>query len=149
MSWKEMSAMDLRLEFVSLALAEGANIKALCEHFNIGRTTAYKWLKRFQCEGKDGLRNQPRRPRTSPNRTAPESEKQILALNIEHTGWGARKIKGCLERRGSTMPAASTVHAILKRRHECLDDFGYRRIDRKSTRLNSSHVVESRMPSSA
>ena len=52
MSWKEMSAMDLRLEFVSLALAEGANIKALCEHFNIGRTTAYKWLKRFQCEGR-------------------------------------------------------------------------------------------------
>ena len=115
MSWKEMSAMDLRLEFVSLALAEGANIKALCEHFNIGRTTAYKWLKRFQCEGSDGLRNQSRRPHTSPNQTAPEPEQQILALNIEHTGWGARKIKGCLERRGSTMPAASTVHAILKR----------------------------------
>ena len=115
MSWKEMSAMDLRLEFVSLALAEGANIKALCEHFNIGRTTAYKWLKRFQCEGRDGLRDQSRRPHTSPNQTAPEPEQQILALNIEHTGWGARKIKGCLERRGCTMPAASTVHAILKR----------------------------------
>lgn len=55
MSWKEVSAVDLRLEFVALALAEGANIKALCEQFNIGRTTAYKWLKRFQCEGKDGL----------------------------------------------------------------------------------------------
>ena len=115
MSWKEVSAMDLRLEFVALALAEGANIKALCEHFNIGRTTAYKWLKRFQCEGKDGLRDRSRRPHISPNRTAHEFEKQILALNIEHTGWGARKIKGCLERRGSNMPAASTVHAILKR----------------------------------
>ncbi|MGP5571076.1 IS481 family transposase, partial [Pseudomonas helleri] len=56
-----------------------------------------------------------RRPHSSPNRTAHESENQILALNIEHTGWGARKIKGCLERRGSNMPAASTVHAILKR----------------------------------
>ncbi|MQU19444.1 helix-turn-helix domain-containing protein, partial [Pseudomonas helleri] len=115
MSWKEVSAVDLRLEFVALALAEGANIKALCEQFNIGRTTAYKWLKRFQCEGKDGLRDRSRRPHSSPNRTAHESEKQILALNIEHTGWGARKIKGCLERRGSNMPAASTVHAILKR----------------------------------
>ncbi|MGP5571057.1 helix-turn-helix domain-containing protein, partial [Pseudomonas helleri] len=52
-----MSALDLRLEFVALALAEGANITALCEQFNIGRTTAYKWLKRFQCEGKDGLRD--------------------------------------------------------------------------------------------
>ena len=90
MSWKEVSAVDLRLEFVALALAEGANIKALCEQFNIGRTTAYKWLKRFQCEGKDGLRDRSRRPHSSPNRTAQESEKQILALNIEHTGWGAR-----------------------------------------------------------
>ncbi|MFJ2331756.1 IS481 family transposase [Pseudomonas helleri] len=115
MSWKEVSAVDLRLEFVALALAEGANITALCEQFNIGRTTAYKWLKRFQCEGKDGLRDRSRRPHISPNRTAHEPEKQILALNIEHTGWGARKIKGCLERRGSNMPAASTVHAILKR----------------------------------
>ena len=87
----------------------------MCEHFNIGRTTAYKWLKRFHCEGKDGLRDRSRRPHSSPNRTALESEGQILALNIEHTGWGARKIKGCLERRGSAMPAASTVHAILKR----------------------------------
>ena len=69
MSWKEVSAMDLRLEFVALALAEGANITALCEQFNIGRTTAYKWLKRFQCEGKDGLRDRSRRPHSSPNRT--------------------------------------------------------------------------------
>ena len=28
-------------------------------------------------------------------------------------------------------------------------NFGHERIDRKSTRLNSSHVSESRMPSSA
>lgn len=115
MSWKEVSVVDLRIKFVALALAEGANITALCEDFNVGRTTAYKWLKRYKSEGGDGMNNQSRRPHTSPNRTALELEGQILALNIEHTGWGARKIKGCLERRGSAMPAASTVHAILKR----------------------------------
>lgn len=117
MSWK-VSAVDLRLEFVALALAEGANIKALCEHFNIGRTTAYKWLKRFQCEGKDGLRDRSRRPHSSPNRTAHESEKQILALNIEHTGWGRARSRDALSGVAATclqpvrfMPFSSAMSA--------------------------------------
>ena len=78
MSWKEVSVVDLRIKFVALALAEGANITALCEHFNIGRTTAYKWLKRYKNEGGEGLKNQSRRPHTSPNRTAPEPEGVVV-----------------------------------------------------------------------
>jgi transposase-like protein len=42
MPWKETTAMSLRLEFVELALKEGANISQLCRDFGISRTTGYK-----------------------------------------------------------------------------------------------------------
>jgi len=114
-SWKEVSTLQLRTEFVSLARQEGANIKELCRRYNISRTTAYKWLKRFEEEGAAGLIDQSRRPLSSPGKTTAAPEKQILDLNLEHTGWGARKIKRHLEDKGHVMPAPSTVHAILKR----------------------------------
>lgn len=115
MSWKEVSALQLRTEFVSLACQEGANIQELCRRYGISRTTGYKWLKRFEEEGATGLIDQSRRPLSSPGKVTAAPEKQILDLNLEHTGWGARKIKRYLEDKGHVMPAPSTVHAILKR----------------------------------
>ena len=115
MSWKEVSALQLRTEFVSLARQEGANIKELCRRYSISRTTAYKWLKRFEDDGEDGLKDQSRRPRSSPGKTTLEPERRVLEANLDHPGWGARKIKRYLEDQGHSMPAASTVHAILHR----------------------------------
>jgi len=56
MPWKEVSIMSQRLEFVTLATAENANIRHLCRSFNISPATAYKWLDRFQSDGANGLR---------------------------------------------------------------------------------------------
>lgn len=42
------SAVDVRVEFVTLAEAEGTNIRELCRRFRISAPTGYKWLKRFQ-----------------------------------------------------------------------------------------------------
>jgi transposase len=47
MPWNEVSAVDLRREFVSLAGSEEANIRLLCQRFGISAKTAYKWLGRF------------------------------------------------------------------------------------------------------
>jgi len=46
MPWQEVSAMDQRREFVSLAGQEGANVSLLCRRFGISRQTGYKWLGR-------------------------------------------------------------------------------------------------------
>ena len=51
MPWKEVSIMSQRLEFVTLATAENANIRHLCRCFGISSATAYKWLHRFQSDG--------------------------------------------------------------------------------------------------
>ncbi|VTR59892.1 Uncharacterised protein [Serratia fonticola] len=55
MPWNERSAMSLRTEFVLFASQEGANIRALCRQFGIAPATAYKWLHRWQSDGRAGL----------------------------------------------------------------------------------------------
>ena len=57
-----------------------------------------------------------RRPQHSPRRSEPAIEQKVLAIRDQY-GWGARKIKSCLERAGQGPLAKSTVHAILMR-HE-------------------------------
>jgi len=115
MPWDARSTMSLRAEFVALASQDGANIRALCRHYGITPATAYKWLRRFQTEGPVGIVNRSTRPHFSPRRTAEESQALILSLALQYPYWGARKLKAYLEQRGHSMPAASTVHAILLR----------------------------------
>lgn len=116
MPWKEISIMDQRQEFVSLASCEGANIRQLCRRFQISPTTGYKWLDRHEQKGAAGLADQSRRPHHTPARSLPDVETHILAVRNAHAKWGARKIKRVLEDQGiKGLPSVSTVHAILVR----------------------------------
>jgi transposase InsO family protein len=105
--------MEQRQEFVRLAGQEGANRRELCRRFGIHPSTGYKWLGRWTSEGELGDRS--RRPHNSPERTEGAVEERILAVRDAHPAWGPRKIARYLERAGETMPALSTVHAILRR----------------------------------
>ena len=118
MPWQECSTMSLRAEFLALARQPGTNFSQLCERFKISRKTGYKWCGRYREGGVAGLADQSRRPQHSPRQSEPELEQQVLAVRDRY-GWGARKIKTCLEREGQGPVAKSTVHKIL-RRHERL-----------------------------
>jgi transposase InsO family protein len=114
MPWHEVSIMEQRLEFVSLASAEGANRRELCRRFGISAQTGYKWLAR--AGGADGdLSDRSRRPHSSPQRSDAAIEASVLRVRDAHPMWGARKIAHCLMRDGIDPPALSTIHAILSR----------------------------------
>ena len=117
MPWKEVSIMSAREEFVRLAMQPGANKSQLCRRFGISRPTGDKWIERFEAQGKAGLGDRSRRPRHTPERTAPEVEEAIVALRREHPAWGARTLKARLQALGhKDLPAAvSTIQAILQR----------------------------------
>lgn len=87
MPWREVSAMEQRVEFVTLALSEGANRRELCRRFGISAQTGYKWLRRW-LDGADGLCERSRRPHRSPARTAADVEAAILAVRDAHPAWG-------------------------------------------------------------
>ena len=121
MPWKEVSIMSQRLEFVTLATSENANIRHLCRSFGISPGTAYKWLHRFQSEGANGLQDRSRRPNYSPSRTPTEMEEIVTNLRGKHPAWGGRKLAGRLLDLGHPgVPRPSTITAILKR-HQLLN----------------------------
>ena len=68
MSWKDVSVMSQRAEFVVLSWVEGANVSELCRRFGVSRKTGYKWLSRYAAEGRAGLVDQSRRPKVSADR---------------------------------------------------------------------------------
>ncbi|MBB5506631.1 transposase InsO family protein [Paraburkholderia sp. JPY681] len=114
--------MNLRLEFVCLALQEGANRRELCRRAGISAKTGYKWLSRHaQDSTAMALADRSRRPRQTPARTAPCVEQQVVQLRQAHPAWGGRKISRRLSDLGHTdVPAPSTVTDILHR-HGLID----------------------------
>jgi transposase InsO family protein len=114
MPWREVSVVDQRREFVSLAMREGVNRRELCWRFGISPDVGYKWLRRALA-GDGTLADRSRRPHRSPSHCDAAAEAQVLAVRQAHPAWGARKIGRCLERDGVTPPARSTVHEILRR----------------------------------
>lgn len=118
MPWEEVSIVNLRTEFVSLASLPEANISALCRRFRISRKTAYKWLCRSQ--NNEPLTDQSKRPLNSPSKTPNVLEDLILNARLLHPEWGGRKLKRHLENLGHLgVPAASTITEVL-RRHDLL-----------------------------
>ena len=114
MPWQECSTMTLRQEFLVLADQPGVSFSVLCRRFGISRKTGYKWRRRYREKGFTGLADRSRRPQHSPKRSELAVEEKVLAVRDEY-GWGARKIKACLERDGDGPLAKSTVHSILLR----------------------------------
>ena len=106
--------MTLRQEFLSLAEQPGVSFSELCRRFGISRKTGYKWRRRYLEKGYGGLADRSRRPAHSPRRSETLTEDQVLEIRDKY-GWGARKIKCCLERDGGGPVAKSTVHSILLR----------------------------------
>ena len=119
MAWQPKDLMDIKREFMELAMQEGANRRELCRRFGIGAKAAYALLKRFANEGPAAYTPRSRRPLTSPTRTSSTMEQAVVALRQEHPAWGGRKIARRLVDLGhAQVPPASTITAILHR-HGC------------------------------
>ena len=116
MSWKESDLVSERLEFVSLASVEGANVSALCKRFGVSRKTGHKWLNRWKSSGKAGLKDKSRQPANSPRKTVPELEAIVVDLRKSHPAWGGRKLRKRLQELGHDgVPSPSSITRILHR----------------------------------
>ncbi len=60
--------MEERMEFVLTSESGGWSITDLCELFGVSRKTGYKWLRRYEDLGMEGLRELSRAPLSSPER---------------------------------------------------------------------------------
>jgi transposase len=90
------------------------NVAMTCRYFGISRQTYYDWLRRYESEGVDGLRDRSRRPRSSPNATRAEVVEKIIHLR-QHYHFGPRKIVMYLQRYHDVTMSVSGVWRILHR----------------------------------
>src|SRR5262249_26025259 len=90
--WNTQSpAAEQRADFVALLHGEDCSFSEACRRFGISRKTGYKWHSRASQPEPQPLRDRSRRPHTSPGRTPPDQEQEILNIRDAHR-WGARKI---------------------------------------------------------
>jgi transposase InsO family protein len=93
-------------------------VSAAARAFGVSRKTAYKWLNRFEEDGKRGLNDRSRAPRSHPNATPGDVVEALTAMRLRHRTWGGEKIRDRLILDGWTpadLPAVSTIGSILKR----------------------------------
>jgi transposase InsO family protein len=114
MPWKVQPVSELRIALVHQVATLGRPVAAACRDFGISRTTAYKWLARSHDQPDRPLADRSRRPRHSPGRTDPETERRVLEVR-DRWGWGPRKIHAYLTGQGESLPSARTVGAVLRR----------------------------------
>jgi transposase InsO family protein len=118
MAWK-VTAMDIRM---AAALAQGVDdVAAFCRAQGISRQTYYKWKRRFELEGLDGLRDRSRRPGSVPIATPVEVEDAIVRVRKELADAGEFNgpfsIADRLAAEGvSPVPSRATIARILSRR---------------------------------
>jgi len=116
MPWKDQRAMSLKLEFVERAARRGARVSVLCREYGISRETGYKWLKRYQREGPEGLEERSRRPKKSPLAKAEDLVFAVLELREAYPRRGPKKLFVQLQRKlGADTPSVSTIKRILRR----------------------------------
>ena len=97
MPWKVTEPMYERAKFVAL-LDEGLfSMSELCQRFGISRRTGYKWLARFEQDGLDSLRDQSRKPQSSPKQTCPAARQALLRVRQDHPTWGPKKLLAYLQ----------------------------------------------------
>lgn len=109
--------MEIREEFVQLALSGRFAITVLCNAYGISEKTGHKWIGRFKEEGKPGLADRSHAPHEAPHKISPSVRRQILSLRKKHPTWGAKKLRAVLKRQSPslTWPAASTIGELLRR----------------------------------
>ncbi len=90
------------------------SVSATCRDFGISRNCYYKWLKRYEEEGFEGLKDRSSAPHNSPKATQAEVVEKILWLRQRYH-FGPGKISMYLQRYHQIKISPSDVWRILHR----------------------------------
>lgn len=114
MSWKQTDEMNERTILIGEWLSQEFNVSELAQRRGISRKTAYKWIKRYEQGGPEGLKDLSRAAHTHPNAISAQIKQAILDWKEARPLWGAPKIHSKLIGLAGC-PAESTVSNVLKR----------------------------------
>ncbi|MCI0717871.1 MAG: IS481 family transposase [Acidobacteria bacterium] len=92
------------------------NVSQTCRFFGISRAQYYIWLRRFEKDGMQGLRDWSRRPSKIRHRIPPEVIALILRIREERR-YGAVRMSLYLQRHYQVYVSPTTILKIFRRHH--------------------------------
>jgi transposase InsO family protein len=117
MPWKETDVMEQKEKFIKEMIKNEKPFKHLCADFNISEKTGHKWKNRFYEEGKTGLLEQSKAPKSSPTSLPEQTIIDIISIKYAHPSWGPKKILAIYQRNHKTQdtPSLSSIKRILEK----------------------------------
>jgi transposase InsO family protein len=103
-----------RLAVLRHAQEVSGSIAATCRYYGISRNCYYIWLRRYEAEGLDGLRDRSSAPHHSPKATPSEVVEKVLWLRQQYH-FGPSKISMYLDRYHDVKVSPSGVWRLLKK----------------------------------
>ena len=102
-----------RLKWLEWHDRHGHNVSRTCRHFDIGRETLYRWLRRYDPFDLRSLEDRPSRPKGCRRRQwTTEAVLAVQRLREKYVGWGKEKLRVLLRREGVAL-STSTIGRIL------------------------------------
>lgn len=102
---------DFRFKIISDGLKDG--VSATCRKYNISRTLYYRWLKRYQANGIDGLKDM-QKDFVPVNKTDIHIESALLNLIKDYPHYGPKALKHLFDELGYEI-SESAIYNIMKR----------------------------------
>jgi putative transposase len=117
MPWKTERIRDQRWRFLKCWRAGKMTVAGLCRRIGISRKTAYKWIARFEQEGRRGLHDRSRCARLIRNRPGWRWLERVRRVRARHPTWGARKLRTVLRKRYGAydVPSVAAIGRWLRR----------------------------------
>ena len=110
-----MDIIENRYRMIIEPERSGKSISDVCIAFGISRETWYKWKRRYDAYGIDGLKNQSRKPHNIKNmKVTEELEKLVLELRLNNR-FGPMRIRFRLKRKYGVSLGTKTIYNLLKR----------------------------------
>lgn len=117
MPWKNMKIMNQKIQLIADWQSTNFSITDLSQKYAISRPIVYKWIRRYEESGIDGLKDQSRAPSHIPNKTPESIIKLIVEEKIIHNKRGPKKIHAQLKQKYPSidLPVPSTIGYWLKK----------------------------------
>ena len=110
-----MDIIENRYKMIIESERSGKSISDICIAFGVSRETWYRWKRRYDAYGLDGLKNQSKRPHNFKNiKVTKELEKIILEQRLNNR-FGPMRIRFRLKRKYEINLGTKTIYNLLKR----------------------------------
>ncbi len=110
-----MDIIENRYKMIIESERSGKTISDICIEFGVSRQTWYKWKRRYNTSGLDGLKDQSKRPHNIKNvKITKELEKIILELRLNNR-FGPMRIRFRLKRKYEISLGTKTTYNLLKK----------------------------------